>query len=257
MQHWGALGRCGICGASGTIWRNWGFSVNISWVSSQHCSLCCINIFRCNWEVTEITFKILKCCRKERWVPSCLPVLAVTCISRNKPSCPLIVGWPLLIGAYLPCTRPNAELFLCCVSLADGVDGKQARRTNSSTPLGELFDHGLDSWACVYFVVSVYSIFGRGASGVSVFVLYYLLWIVLFSFILSHWEKYNTGVLFLPWGYDVSQVVSMYTTSTVATVPWIPGESCLLLFLFFIIPSLLLRMLFGLEWTAALKTFLT
>lgn len=23
----------------------------------------------------------------------------------------------------------------------------------------------------------------------------------------SHWEKYNTGVLFLPWGYDLSQVV--------------------------------------------------
>lgn len=91
----------------------------------------------------------------------------------------------------------------------DGVDGKQARRTNSSTPLGELFDHGLDSWSCVYFVVTVYSIFGRGSSGVSVFVLYLLLWVVLFSFILSHWEKYNTGVLFLPWGYDISQVVSM------------------------------------------------
>lgn len=89
------------------------------------------------------------------------------------------------------------------------MDGKQARRTNSSTPLGELFDHGLDSWSCVYFVVTVYSIFGRGPSGVSVFVLYLLLWVVLFSFILSHWEKYNTGILFLPWGYDVSQVVSM------------------------------------------------
>ncbi|NWY71198.1 EPT1 Ethanolaminephosphotransferase, partial [Erithacus rubecula] len=88
----------------------------------------------------------------------------------------------------------------------DGVDGKQARRTNSSTPLGELFDHGLDSWACVYFVVTVYSTFGRGSTGVSVFVLYLLLWVVLFSFILSHWEKYNTGILFLPWGYDVSQV---------------------------------------------------
>uniref|UniRef100_A0A8C4LYC2 Selenoprotein I n=1 Tax=Equus asinus asinus TaxID=83772 RepID=A0A8C4LYC2_EQUAS len=92
---------------------------------------------------------------------------------------------------------------------SDGVDGKQARRTNSSTPLGELFDHGLDSWSCVYFVVTVYSIFGRGSSGVSVFVLYLLLWVVLFSFILSHWEKYNTGILFLPWGYDISQVVSM------------------------------------------------
>ena len=27
----------------------------------------------------------------------------------------------------------------------DAVDGKQARRTDSSTPLGELFDHGCDS----------------------------------------------------------------------------------------------------------------
>ncbi|XP_041109378.1 ethanolaminephosphotransferase 1-like isoform X3 [Polyodon spathula] len=91
----------------------------------------------------------------------------------------------------------------------DGVDGKQARRTNSSTPLGELFDHGLDSWACVFFVVTVYSIFGRveAGAGVGVRTLYYILWVVLFSFILSHWEKYNTGVLFLPWGYDISQVV--------------------------------------------------
>lgn len=89
----------------------------------------------------------------------------------------------------------------------DGVDGKQARRTNSSTPLGELFDHGLDSWACIYFVATVYSIFGRGESGVGVATLYYILWVVLFSFILSHWEKYNTGILFLPWGYDISQVV--------------------------------------------------
>ncbi|XP_072913146.1 ethanolaminephosphotransferase 1 isoform X2 [Hemitrygon akajei] len=89
---------------------------------------------------------------------------------------------------------------------SDGVDGKQARRTNSSTPLGELFDHGLDSWACIFFVVTVYSIFGRGEAGVSVFTLFLILWVVLFSFILSHWEKYNTGILFLPWGYDISQV---------------------------------------------------
>ena len=26
----------------------------------------------------------------------------------------------------------------------DAIDGKQARRTNSSSPLGELFDHGCD-----------------------------------------------------------------------------------------------------------------
>ncbi|XP_019392819.1 PREDICTED: ethanolaminephosphotransferase 1 [Crocodylus porosus] len=105
----------------------------------------------------------------------------------------------------------------------DGVDGKQARRTNSSTPLGELFDHGLDSWACMYFVVTVYSTFGRGSTGVSVFVLYLLLWVVLFSFILSHWEKYNTGILFLPWGYDISQMtisIVYIVTAIVGVEAW-------------------------------------
>lgn len=102
--------------------------------------------------------------------------------------------------------------------LLDGVDGKQARRTNSSTPLGELFDHGLDSWACIFFVATVYSVFGRGESGVGVATLYYILWVVLFSFILSHWEKYNTGILFLPWGYDISQVVRMHTDMTFTTI---------------------------------------
>ncbi|XP_032398400.1 ethanolaminephosphotransferase 1 isoform X2 [Etheostoma spectabile] len=99
-----------------------------------------------------------------------------------------------------------AGIFNFLAYTLDGVDGKQARRTNSSTPLGELFDHGLDSWACIFFVATVYSIFGRGESGVAVLTLYYILWVVLFSFILSHWEKYNTGILFLPWGYDISQV---------------------------------------------------
>lgn len=99
-----------------------------------------------------------------------------------------------------------AGIFNFLAYTLDGVDGKQARRTNSSTPLGELFDHGLDSWTCIFFVATVYSIFGRGESGVGVVTLYYILWVVLFSFILSHWEKYNTGILFLPWGYDMSLV---------------------------------------------------
>ncbi|KAJ6661139.1 hypothetical protein lerEdw1_015275, partial [Lerista edwardsae] len=112
----------------------------------------------------------------------------------------------------------------------DGVDGKQARRTKSSTPLGELFDHGLDSWACMFFVVTVYSTFGQGPNGVTVFVLYLLLWVVLFSFILSHWEKYNTGILFLPWGYDISQVHSLlYWGKISGKMLWVPDsvkESC-------------------------------
>lgn len=88
----------------------------------------------------------------------------------------------------------------------DGCDGKQARRTKSSTPLGELFDHGLDSWACLLLPGALYSVFGRGQYGADEFGYYYVLVFVMFSFILSHWEKYNTGILFLPWTYDLSQV---------------------------------------------------
>lgn len=89
----------------------------------------------------------------------------------------------------------------------DGTDGKQARKTKSSTPLGELFDHGLDSWATLFLPLALFSVFGRsGEFGMNVDRMYAILWLILASFIISHWEKYNTGVLFLPWSYDLSQV---------------------------------------------------
>ncbi len=92
----------------------------------------------------------------------------------------------------------------------DGTDGKQARRTSSSSPLGELFDHGLDSWATLFLPVALFSIFGRSELfGVPTFRMYGLLWLILGSFIISHWEKYNTGILFLPWSYDLSQIVNI------------------------------------------------
>lgn len=39
----------------------------------------------------------------------------------------------------------NAGLLLCYQTL-DGSDGKQARRTQTGSPLGELMDHGVDAW---------------------------------------------------------------------------------------------------------------
>ena len=46
------------------------------------------------------------------------------------------------------------------VSLTDGIDGKQARRTQTCGPLGELFDHGLDSWSTMFITTALYSVFG-------------------------------------------------------------------------------------------------
>lgn len=51
---------------------------------------------------------------------------------------------------YVFFQAPLWAYLLCAVGLfiyqsLDAIDGKQARRTNSSSPLGELFDHGCDS----------------------------------------------------------------------------------------------------------------
>lgn len=80
-----------------------------------------------------------------------------------------------------------------------------------SSPLGELFDHGLDSSAAFLIPISLFSLFGHGPHSVTLWELYQLMLACLLGFYLAHWEKYNTGTLFLPWTYDASQIVSFFT----------------------------------------------
>lgn len=107
---------------------------------------------------------------------------------------------------------PTWAWYFCAASqfiahTLDGCDGKQARRTGSSTPLGELFDHGLDSWAALFMPLALYSVFGRSLEiSVSPLRFYFVIYGTFLQFFISHWEKYNTGVMFLPWGYDASQI---------------------------------------------------
>ncbi|XP_067623913.1 ethanolaminephosphotransferase 1 isoform X2 [Eurosta solidaginis] len=82
----------------------------------------------------------------------------------------------------------------------DGMDGKQARRTGTSSPLGELFDHGLDSYSAVLIPIYMFSLFGTDE--LPPIHMFFVIWNVLLNFYLTHVEKYNTGVMFLPWGYD-------------------------------------------------------
>ena len=102
----------------------------------------------------------------------------------------------------------SVSLLLFLSHTLDGIDGKQARRTGTSSPLGELFDHGCDSWSTVFITGTFYSVFGRNSDGysISVFRMYCIVWTIFFSFHSSHWEKYNTGVMYLPWSYDIAMV---------------------------------------------------
>jgi phosphatidylglycerophosphate synthase len=49
----------------------------------------------------------------------------------------------------------------------DVLDGKQARRTGSSSPLGQMFDHGCDAWSCNFLIYLPLQIFRIGLSPVS------------------------------------------------------------------------------------------
>ena len=94
----------------------------------------------------------------------------------------------------------------------DGIDGKQARRIGMTGPLGELFDHGIDAWSCSFIAMSVFSTIGvnpnpdRGLTMVDMFV---SLWMLQLVFYVAHWEKFVTGVLYLPWTYDLSMIALM------------------------------------------------
>ena len=78
--------------------------------------------------------------------------------------------------------------------ILDNIDGKQARRTKSSSPLGLLFDHGTD--ACTTFFITC----GLGAIlALETIYQYILLWImIIVPFYLNNWEEYVTGVMSLP-----------------------------------------------------------
>jgi len=48
--------------------------------------------------------------------------------------------------------KAGIEIFL--YQTLDAMDGKQARRTKTSSPLGQLFDHGCDSFATTLAVLT-------------------------------------------------------------------------------------------------------
>jgi len=74
----------------------------------------------------------------------------------------------------------------------DAIDGKQARRTNSSSPLGELFDHGCDSVSTV-FVIMALSVSLR--LGISPWFMFTTVFLAMFAFYSAHWQTYVTGTL--------------------------------------------------------------
>lgn len=75
----------------------------------------------------------------------------------------------------------------------DACDGMHARRTGQSGPLGELFDHCIDSLNTTLSLLPFWSITGMGFS----YSLIFAQFLCLCNFYLSTWEEFHTKKLFL------------------------------------------------------------
>lgn len=78
--------------------------------------------------------------------------------------------------------------------ILDNLDGKQARRTNTSSPLGQLFDHGCDALNVTLSGMSTLATIRLGANVMSMLVLFLNGHVILFGATL---EEYHTGAMVL------------------------------------------------------------
>jgi len=102
--------------------------------------------------------------------------------------CPLLQGdIPAWVSLY------NAFAVLAYQAF-DAMDGKQARRTGSGTPLGMLFDHGCDALNTTVMAITMAATTQMGASGATM-ILCAVSWAGFFAATL---EEYYTGELHLP-----------------------------------------------------------
>ncbi|KAH8405572.1 hypothetical protein KR215_002921 [Drosophila sulfurigaster] len=92
---------------------------------------------------------------------------------------------------------PRWTCFLCALGLfiyqsLDSIDGKQARRTNTSSPLGELFDHGCDSISTIFVALSacISCQLGHYPNW-----LFFQCFCAIALFYCAHWQTYVSGTM--------------------------------------------------------------
>ncbi|XP_048879868.1 choline/ethanolaminephosphotransferase 1-like isoform X2 [Brienomyrus brachyistius] len=110
------------------------------------------------------------------------------------------IATTLVLVCYCPTATeqaPQWTYLLCAGGLfiyqsLDAIDGKQARRTGSSSPLGELFDHGCDSLSTVFVVLGTCLALQLGTHPDWMF---FCCFAGMFLFYCAHWQTYVSGVL--------------------------------------------------------------
>eukprot|EP01111_Echinosteliopsis_oligospora_P003002 TRINITY_DN14834_c0_g1_i1.p1 TRINITY_DN14834_c0_g1~~TRINITY_DN14834_c0_g1_i1.p1 ORF type:complete len:376 (+),score=91.83 TRINITY_DN14834_c0_g1_i1:81-1208(+) len=100
---------------------------------------------------------------------------------------------PMIIGGGGPrILYLSNAICMIIYQTMDALDGKQARRTKTSSPLGELFDHGCDAVTTVLQVITISSVLQ-----LDYFVCFLSGLALMSGFYFAQWEEYYTGSLIL------------------------------------------------------------
>ncbi|KIV89528.1 hypothetical protein PV10_06921 [Exophiala mesophila] len=123
--------------------------------------------------------------------PNMVTLLGFFCILVNLLL--LQIYMPDLVGPGPSWLYYSFALGLWLYSTMDNIDGKQARRTGTSSGLGELFDHGIDSLNCTLASMCETAAMGLGPSKTGAFTAI----IPTLPMFFSTWETYHTHTLYL------------------------------------------------------------
>ncbi|KAI9680940.1 MAG: hypothetical protein M1829_001020 [Trizodia sp. TS-e1964] len=123
--------------------------------------------------------------------PNMVTLLGFFFILANVAS--LAIVMPDLVGPGPSWLYYSFAFGLWMYSTMDNIDGKQARRTGTSSGLGELFDHGIDSLNCTLGSLCETAAIGLGPTKTGVFTAL----IPCLPMFFSSWETYHTHTLYL------------------------------------------------------------
>ncbi|KFY92382.1 hypothetical protein V498_04998 [Pseudogymnoascus sp. VKM F-4517 (FW-2822)] len=123
--------------------------------------------------------------------PNMVTLLGFFCIISNVIF--LVIWQPEMNGQEPSWIYYSFAFGLWAYSTMDNIDGKQARRTGTSSPLGELFDHGIDSLNCTLASLLETAAMGLGNSKAAMFTAL----VPCVPMFFSTWETYHTHTLYL------------------------------------------------------------
>lgn len=111
-------------------------------------------------------------------------------------------GWVSILGG----------ICLFFYQTCDNVDGRQARRTGSSSAIGQFFDHAVDAFVDVFEMLKLCAAFQFGASLTT--------WVVAFSiavgYYVAFWNQFVNNLMYLGWLNFCIEGLLIFATSQVA-----------------------------------------